>query len=109
MATKATTGFLNIVEATQRLGPDQRQARTIAELLVEMNDLLLDSAMVMANDIWSHMVHARSRLPTISPRTLNKGGTRTSSGVRRYREQMMLLEPRLAPAWSARRARSPAG
>lgn len=93
MATKATTGFLNIVEAAQRLGPDGRQARIIAELLVEMNELMLDAAMQEANDQWSHMVHRRSRYPTISPRTINLGATRTSSAVQRYREQMVLLEP----------------
>lgn len=92
MSTKATTGYLTMVESVQRLGPDQMPARMFAEVLNEMNEITVDAAMEEANDIWSHMEHVRTRLPTVSGRSLNFGATRSTSSVKRYREQMMLLE-----------------
>lgn len=92
MSTTTQTSYITMGQAVQRLGPDQKPLRTFAELLNKMNQITTDAAFEMANDSWSHMENVRSVLPTVSPRTLNTGATRSHSSVRRYREQMCLLE-----------------
>ena len=83
--------YLNIAEAAKRRGP-QGNVATIAELFTQINDILKDGPMVMANDIYSHWETVRTKLPTVAPRLINQGAARSASKTKQVQESIMLLE-----------------
>lgn len=82
---------MTVVEATRRIDPEGNIA-TIAEIAAETNEFLRDAHMKQANDIFSNVEFIRNALPTISPRRINAGASKSVSRVVPKREQIMLLD-----------------
>lgn len=82
---------MTVIEATRRVDPEGNIA-TIAEIASETNEFLLDAHMKQANDIFSNVEFIRNGLPTISPRRINAGASKSVSRVLPKREQIMLLD-----------------
>lgn len=83
--------YLNVAEAAQRRGP-KGNLLLICELLAQINDIMKDAPMVQANDVYSHQENVRTKLPTVGPRNINEGGSRSSSTTKKIIEPIMLLE-----------------
>ena len=91
MATKLLANTLTVSEMAKRRGADGNVA-TIAEVLEELNEVLVDAPAKEANNIFAHMVNKRDRLPRPSTRMINKGAIKTASSVRQEEEYLCLLE-----------------
>ena len=90
MAT-LTADRLTVVEQAKRINPDGTEAK-VAELLDQFNEVFIDAVAEPANDVRSHKVSVRDGLPTISPRKINAGGTRSVSKVNQKRYELMLYD-----------------
>lgn len=90
MATTTLNTKLNVVEQAKRRASGM--VVTIAEVLAETNDILKRAPMFEANDVYSHLETIRTKLPTISPRTINSGASKSASATNQIRETIMLLD-----------------
>lgn len=86
-----TADRLTVVEQAKRIDPDGSAAK-IAELLDQFNEIFVDAVAEAANDVRSHKVSVRDGLPTITPRKINAGGTRSVSKVNQKRFEVMLYD-----------------
>lgn len=76
-------------QAKRRVGGD---VATIAEIYEQTNEVLIDAPMFEANQVYSNLTPVRGKLPTISPRKINKGAKKSASAVEPVLEQIMLLD-----------------
>jgi hypothetical protein len=91
MATTVYKSKLTVYEQAKRLDPSNGVA-TIAELLNEISEFMVDAVAVMANDINSNQSHVRTQLPVVGIRRINEGASSTGSVVVPQRDDIMLLE-----------------
>lgn len=91
MATTVYNSKLTVYEQAKRLDPMNGVA-TIAELLNEISEFMVDAVAVMANDISSNQSHVRTELPVVGIRRVNEGASSTHSVVVPQRDDIMLLE-----------------
>jgi len=90
MSTLTTNG-LTLVEAAKRHDPDGNMA-TIAEVLMEDNEILQDAIWREANDVFSNTTTRRSTLPSGSWRKLNSGVAAEKSDTIQVRDTIGILE-----------------
>ena len=93
MSTLATN-TLTLMDVAKRLDPNG-QVPTIAELLQQTNDLLLDIPWMEGNLPTGHRCTVRTGLPTAAWRLLNQGVTPSKSTTAQIDEAIGILE-----AWS---------
>ena len=91
MATTVYKSKLTVYEQAKRLDPENGVA-TIAELLNEISEFMVDAVAVEANDINSNQSHVRTELPVVGIRRVNEGASSTHSVVVPQRDDIMLLE-----------------
>lgn len=82
---------LTVLEQAQLIGPDGG-ILTIAELLNQENELMMDAVAQMANGIRAHVTAVRTDLPQIFPRKINQGSTTKYPQSKQIEDQIMLLE-----------------
>lgn len=89
MAT-LTQNVMTLLEQAKRRYNGEVQK--IAEILNRINDIIGNVAAYEANDVHSHTVTKRHRLPTINERAVNEGASSGISQVRQYREDLTVLD-----------------
>lgn len=82
---------LTLAEQANRIDPKGNMA-TIAEILTEENEILLDAPYMEANNTWAHKVVRRSNLPAGSWRNLNDGVGKEDTQTNVVWEQTGMLE-----------------
>lgn len=83
---------LTILEQMKRVDADGSNLLQIAEVLHEYNEFMMDAPMFESNQILSNVEAVRDKLPTISPRRVNEGVTKTVSAVKQITDSIMLLD-----------------
>ncbi|MGD8570634.1 MAG: hypothetical protein PVJ39_21290 [Gammaproteobacteria bacterium] len=91
MATRSAFKPLSLVEVARRQDPNGEPAR-IAEVLTEVNEILLDAVWQEANDTHSHKMVNRTSLPSGSWRMINRGVAVEASSTDEYWETLGMLE-----------------
>jgi hypothetical protein len=91
MATLTAQSQLTLLELAKRTDPTGNLA-VIAEVLARDNEILQDAPWLEANDVFSHKVTQRFKLPTGSWRKLNAGVANEASATREVRETLGMLE-----------------
>jgi hypothetical protein len=82
---------LTMMELAKRIAPDNTIA-PVAEVLVRSNEWMEDAVWVEANDIASHSVTRRTKLPSGTYRKLNQGVASETSQTEQVTEPMAILE-----------------
>lgn len=90
MSTLTANG-LDLAEAAKRHDPNGNMA-TIAEVLVEQNDILKDAVWRESNDIFSNTSTRRSSLPVGTWRKLNSGVAAEKSATSQVRDTIGMLD-----------------
>jgi hypothetical protein len=90
MSTITLTNDLSLVEQMKRRY--NGMPVTVAEVLAQRNELIMNAPMREANDVFTHVLAKRTKLPTFSPRSINQGGEKGHSEVEQVRESIMLLD-----------------
>ena len=90
MTTLDTTSTLTLFDLATAKDP-QGNLATIAEVLTEDNEILLDAMWTMANDTFAHKVVQRLSLPSGQWRNLNDGVGRHAPSSRALYETMGML------------------
>lgn len=92
MATILHTGTqMTLLELAKRTDPDGELA-SIAEVLAQDNEVLLDAPWIEANDTFGHKITRRTTLPTGSWRKLNAGVAAEVSKTQEVYETIGMLE-----------------
>ena len=91
MAELSADGVLTLSELAHRKDPNGNLA-TVAEVLTEDNEILLDAVNVEANDTFAHKIVRRSSLPSGSWRKLNAGVADEASQTMEVVEGIGMLE-----------------
>lgn len=91
MAAITYNDQLTVLEQAQLIGPDG-DILTIAELLNQENEVMLDAVAMMANGIRAHVTAVRTDLPQIYTRKINQGSTTKYPQTKQIEDQIMLLE-----------------
>jgi hypothetical protein len=91
MATLTASSQLTLVELAKRKDPSGNLA-TIAEVLAEDNEILMDAIYREANDTFSHKIVQRNSLPTGTWRKLNSGVSIEGSTTLEVTEGIGMLE-----------------
>lgn len=90
-APKTVYAQLTLVELAKRTDPDGELA-SIAEVLAQDNEILLDAPWMEANDTFGHKITRRTTLPTGSWRLLNYGVAAEASKTQEVYETIGMLE-----------------
>ena len=91
MATLNAYGQLTLLELAKRTDP-QGDAASIAEIMTETNEILIDAVWAEANNTTTHKVVRRDNLPTGSWRSINSGVVKEASVTTEVNEAIGLLE-----------------
>lgn len=90
MAAKVLANQLTVAEQAKRRANGDVQS--IAEILEEVNEFLIDAPMYEANQVYSHLSSVRNGLPSISTRRINEGASKSASQVHQILEQITVLD-----------------
>jgi hypothetical protein len=91
MAGVSVSTQMTMMELAKRIGPDNKIA-PVAEVLVRANEWLEDAIWLEANDITSHQITRRTKLPGGTFRRINEGVAAEISNTEQIQEPMAILE-----------------
>ena len=92
MATNTITARENLLLAAKMT--HNNEIIDVAEVLNETNDIVSDAIVQRANDITSHMVSRRTRLPAVNWVKAGNGWNATTGLLNQVREEMGMLKAR---------------
>jgi hypothetical protein len=92
MATKTVTSRENLLGAAKQT--HNNEIMDVAEVLNETNDIIEDMLVQRGNDITSHVVSRRTRLPAVSWVKVGNGWNATVGLTAQAREEMGMLKAR---------------
>ena len=91
MATRDLRSTLTLGEQANRIDPNGQQAK-IAEILNEVNEILMDAPWIESNNVWHYEVTRRAKLPAGQARSINDGVLKSASKTIKVNEGICMLE-----------------